>query len=126
MDCGISLYDIRKPGFIGTTSNDYYVISPFQGSYDNTNTNGVKITQKVRDSPQSFLICFATPPVGATQSNGVIGLRDSNGNGEQCSAHIQCLIFVGTLDLILLFGIYVLFVFTKVSNQKSTTKNQNI
>ena len=83
--CPNNLYDITlKSGFIGTTDDDYLVTSPFQGNYDGTNTEGVKIAKEVNDYGQSFTICFDETKVSGTQQYGVIGLVDSNGNGQQC------------------------------------------
>ena len=60
------------------------VFSPFKGKSDGTNTDGVKIAKKVYDYADSFLICFDASKVSGTQKYGYIGLKDSNGNGQQC------------------------------------------
>ena len=70
---------------ITSSDDDQSVIAPFtNGKFDGTYTNGIKIIQDVDYYDESFTICFDDSVVGDTQYRGLIGLKDSNGNGDQC------------------------------------------
>ena len=78
--CHGNLDDIKQPGYIGTTDNDYYVMSPYRDY--SMDTNGIKI--QYSSDYDSFTICFDPSKVGGTQKSGYIGLKDSYGDGQKC------------------------------------------